>query len=66
MSDTHILKAGGALQAISAMAFRTASCSKVDKVCGAGNQFARRGPKDAGAARVLQKGHFSYQHQYTY
>ena len=35
---THILKAGGA-QAISAMAFGTASCPKVDKICGPGNQF---------------------------
>lgn len=35
---THILKAGGA-QAISAMAWGTASCPKVEKVFGPGNQY---------------------------
>jgi len=35
---THILKAGGA-QAVAAMAWGTASCPKVDKICGPGNQF---------------------------
>ncbi|KMZ66554.1 Histidinol dehydrogenase [Zostera marina] len=35
---THILKAGGA-QAISAMAWGTASCPKVDKIFGPGNQY---------------------------
>eukprot|EP00200_Dunaliella_tertiolecta_P005801 CAMPEP_0202339336 /NCGR_PEP_ID=MMETSP1126-20121109/1243_1 /ASSEMBLY_ACC=CAM_ASM_000457 /TAXON_ID=3047 /ORGANISM="Dunaliella tertiolecta, Strain CCMP1320" /LENGTH=439 /DNA_ID=CAMNT_0048929875 /DNA_START=1288 /DNA_END=2607 /DNA_ORIENTATION=- len=35
---THILKAGGA-QAVSAMAWGTASCPKVDKILGPGNQF---------------------------
>ncbi|KAL6759214.1 histidinol dehydrogenase [Haematococcus lacustris] len=35
---THILKAGGA-QAVAAMAWGTASCPKVDKICGPGNQY---------------------------
>ncbi|XP_047066866.1 histidinol dehydrogenase, chloroplastic isoform X2 [Lolium rigidum] len=35
---THILKAGGA-QAISAMAWGTASCPKVEKIFGPGNQY---------------------------
>ncbi|KAK1289947.1 hypothetical protein QJS10_CPB18g01336 [Acorus calamus] len=35
---THILKAGGA-QAISAMAWGTSSCPKVEKVLGPGNQY---------------------------
>ncbi|KAK2983466.1 hypothetical protein RJ640_006479 [Escallonia rubra] len=35
---THILKAGGA-QAISAMAWGTASCPKVEKIYGPGNQY---------------------------
>ncbi|KAG9154384.1 hypothetical protein Leryth_000817 [Lithospermum erythrorhizon] len=35
---THILKAGGA-QAISAMAWGTESCPKVDKIYGPGNQY---------------------------
>ncbi|XP_020575081.1 histidinol dehydrogenase, chloroplastic [Phalaenopsis equestris] len=35
---THILKAGGA-QAISAMAWGTQSCPKVDKIFGPGNQY---------------------------
>ncbi|GAB4836515.1 Histidinol dehydrogenase, chloroplastic [Ancistrocladus abbreviatus] len=35
---THILKAGGA-QAISAMAWGTDSCPKVDKILGPGNQY---------------------------
>lgn len=35
---THILKAGGA-QAISAMAWGTESCPKVDKIFGPGNQY---------------------------
>ncbi|XP_021771999.1 histidinol dehydrogenase, chloroplastic-like isoform X1 [Chenopodium quinoa] len=35
---THILKAGGA-QAISAMAWGTSSCPKVEKVFGPGNQY---------------------------
>jgi histidinol dehydrogenase len=35
---THILKAGGA-QAVAAMAWGTASCPKVDKLFGPGNQF---------------------------
>ncbi|KAJ0979763.1 hypothetical protein J5N97_015237 [Dioscorea zingiberensis] len=35
---THILKAGGA-QAIAAMAWGTASCPKVEKVFGPGNQY---------------------------
>ncbi|KAJ6841110.1 histidinol dehydrogenase, chloroplastic isoform X1 [Iris pallida] len=35
---THILKAGGA-QAIAAMAWGTASCPKVDKIFGPGNQY---------------------------
>ncbi|XP_038987880.1 histidinol dehydrogenase, chloroplastic isoform X1 [Phoenix dactylifera] len=35
---THVLKAGGA-QAISAMAWGTASCPKVDKIFGPGNQY---------------------------
>lgn len=35
---THILKAGGA-QAVAAMAWGTASCPKVDKVLGPGNQY---------------------------
>ncbi|KAH9317639.1 hypothetical protein KI387_019408, partial [Taxus chinensis] len=35
---THILKAGGA-QAFSAMAWGTASCPKVDKIFGPGNQY---------------------------
>lgn len=35
---TKILKAGGA-QAVAAMAYGTASCPKVDKICGPGNQF---------------------------
>ncbi|XP_038711373.1 histidinol dehydrogenase, chloroplastic isoform X2 [Tripterygium wilfordii] len=35
---THILKAGGA-QAISAMAWGTESCPKVEKIFGPGNQF---------------------------
>ncbi|KAL4458153.1 hypothetical protein ABPG75_013018 [Micractinium tetrahymenae] len=35
---THVLKAGGA-QAVAAMAWGTASCPKVDKICGPGNQF---------------------------
>ncbi|GLC33527.1 hypothetical protein PLESTM_000081000 [Pleodorina starrii] len=35
---THILKAGGA-QAVAAMAWGTASCPKVDKILGPGNQF---------------------------
>ncbi|KAL2461073.1 Histidinol dehydrogenase [Abeliophyllum distichum] len=35
---THILKAGGA-QAISAMAWGTKSCPKVEKIYGPGNQF---------------------------
>ncbi|KAI3980304.1 hypothetical protein MKX01_001375 [Papaver californicum] len=35
---THILKAGGA-QAISAMAWGTSSCPKVDKIFGPGNQY---------------------------
>lgn len=35
---THILKAGGA-QAISAMAWGTTSCPKVDKIFGPGNQY---------------------------
>uniref|UniRef100_A0A453BXC6 Histidinol dehydrogenase, chloroplastic n=2 Tax=Aegilops tauschii subsp. strangulata TaxID=200361 RepID=A0A453BXC6_AEGTS len=36
---THILKAGGAQQAISAMAWGTASCPKVEKIFGPGNQY---------------------------
>lgn len=35
---THVLKAGGA-QAVAAMAWGTATCPKVDKICGPGNQF---------------------------
>ncbi|CAA7399238.1 unnamed protein product [Spirodela intermedia] len=35
---THILKAGGA-QAVSAMAWGTASCPKVEKIFGPGNQY---------------------------
>ncbi|KAG2425997.1 hypothetical protein HXX76_013368 [Chlamydomonas incerta] len=35
---THILKAGGA-QAVAAMAWGTASCPKVDKILGPGNQY---------------------------
>ncbi|GAX76890.1 hypothetical protein CEUSTIGMA_g4336.t1 [Chlamydomonas eustigma] len=35
---THILKAGGA-QAVAAMAWGTASCPKVDKIMGPGNQY---------------------------
>ncbi|KAJ7553215.1 hypothetical protein O6H91_06G088500 [Diphasiastrum complanatum] len=35
---THILKAGGA-QAVSAMAWGTQSCPKVDKILGPGNQY---------------------------
>lgn len=35
---THVLKAGGA-QAVAAMAWGTASCPKVDKICGPGNQY---------------------------
>ncbi|XP_052183812.1 histidinol dehydrogenase, chloroplastic-like isoform X2 [Diospyros lotus] len=35
---THILKAGGA-QAISAMAWGTSSCPKVEKILGPGNQY---------------------------
>lgn len=35
---THVLKAGGA-QAVAAMAWGTASCPKVDKILGPGNQF---------------------------
>lgn len=35
---THILKAGGA-QAVAAMAWGTATCPKVDKILGPGNQF---------------------------
>ncbi len=35
---THILKAGGA-QAVAAMAWGTATCPKVDKIAGPGNQF---------------------------
>ncbi|XXG68428.1 hypothetical protein AAC387_Pa06g1517 [Persea americana] len=35
---THILKAGGA-QAISAMAWGTATCPKVEKILGPGNQY---------------------------
>ena len=35
---THILKAGGA-QAVAAMAWGTATCPKVDKILGPGNQY---------------------------
>lgn len=35
---THILQAGGA-QAVAAMAYGTASCPKVDKLLGPGNQY---------------------------
>eukprot|EP00884_Botryococcus_braunii_P018831 jgi/Botrbrau1/5631/Bobra.55_1s0020.1 len=35
---THVLRAGGA-QAVAAMAWGTASCPKVDKVLGPGNQY---------------------------
>lgn len=35
---THILKAGGA-QAVAAMAWGTATCPKVDKIMGPGNQY---------------------------
>jgi histidinol dehydrogenase len=35
---THVLKAGGA-QAVAAMAWGTASCPKVDKILGPGNQY---------------------------
>lgn len=35
---THLLKAGGA-QAVAAMGYGTASCPKVDKIFGPGNQF---------------------------
>ena len=35
---THVLKAGGA-QAVAAMAWGTASCPKVDKIFGPGNQY---------------------------
>jgi histidinol dehydrogenase len=35
---THILKAGGA-QAVAAMGWGTASCPKVDKILGPGNQY---------------------------
>ncbi|KAJ8903397.1 hypothetical protein NDN08_004505 [Rhodosorus marinus] len=44
---TKILKAGGA-QAITAMAFGTETCPKVDKICGPGNQFV------TGAKMILQ------------
>lgn len=35
---THVLKAGGA-QAVAAMGWGTATCPKVDKIFGPGNQF---------------------------
>jgi histidinol dehydrogenase len=35
---THLLKAGGA-QAVAAMAYGTATCPKVSKIFGPGNQF---------------------------
>ncbi|KAG2534743.1 hypothetical protein PVAP13_9NG080700 [Panicum virgatum] len=47
---THILKAGGA-QAISAMAWGTASCPKVEKIFGPGNQYV------TAAKMILQAEH---------
>lgn len=44
---THVLKAGGA-QAVAAMAWGTASCPKVDKIFGPGNQYV------TGAKMLLQ------------